>query len=151
MFRLVSREAPLTWRTLVMHESRPSRYTSGWFDTLTLLATVVVFQCACAPWHMQFVIPPAATPFDSTKTYRVTLGDGRRLVAYHPRVLGDSLTWTPETAPDAPRSPQQRRGIPLADIHAVEVEASNAYAALLVLLVGVGMLGAVAAASSLPH
>jgi hypothetical protein len=136
-----------------MRELIPFRKTSDWFATHALLSTLVVLQWGCAPWHQQTVVPPASTPFDSTKTYRVTLSDGRRQVIYHPRVSGDSLTWVAETSPDVPRTlrPQERRAIPLSDIHAVEVEGSNGYAAVLVLLVGIGVLGAVAAAGAFPH
>ena len=105
--------------------------------TVALLALV----CACGGWHPQTTITPSGSPaFDSTKTYRVTLKNGKRQVVSHPRVAGDSLTWVEPPQEGIPRMPPRRHTVPLSDIQRVELQGPNTVGVALVVILGFGFL-----------
>lgn len=81
--------------------------------------------CACAPWHVQTDVPAASTAFDSTKVYRVTLQNGSKEVATHPRIAGDSLTWVEPPNPDAPKLAPKHLAVPLSEIQQMEIQGSS--------------------------
>jgi hypothetical protein len=112
---------------------------------LILVVPGVALLCACAPWHPQAEVPTRVTAFDSTKTYRVTLRNGRKWVATHPRISGDSLTWVEPVPDDVVRMPPKHRGIELGEIARVEVQGSNVAGTILVLWLGAGALALVLA------
>jgi hypothetical protein len=93
------------------------------FRLFTILAGCILVS-ACFTWHAQTGIPPAAAEFDSTKTYRVTLQNGERRIADHPRISGDSLTWA-EPVPEHSHALPKRPGIPLSEIYLVEVQGTS--------------------------
>jgi hypothetical protein len=103
---------------------------------INFLRLVAIFAgsahlCACATWRLQTVGPTISAAFDSTKTYRVVLASGKRQVADHPVVSGDTLVWM-ERLPEASFVPAKRRGIPLSEIRQVEVQHTNMVVVLLV-------------------
>src|SRR5713101_22911 len=113
-------------------------------DFLRLIAIFAgsTYLCACATWRLQ-TVEPAARPaaFDSTKTYRVLLTNGKRQVVPHPAVSGDSVVWA-EGLSDAEWAPPKRRGILLSEIREVEVPSTNPAAVALVVVTGIILLGA---------
>ncbi len=108
------------------------------FRRFTIVVGCVVVS-ACVTWRAQPGISPAAAVFDSTKTYRVTLQNGDRRIADHPRISGDSLTWA-EPAPEHSLAPPKRSGIPLSEIHLAEVQGTSVGRTLLAAYVAVGLL-----------
>jgi hypothetical protein len=90
---------------------------------LFVLLAACTIASACVTWHVQADVPTARPAFDSTKTYRVTLRNGERRLADHPRILGDTLIWV-EPVANTPRATQVAP-IPLAEIRLVETEGTN--------------------------
>jgi hypothetical protein len=93
------------------------------FRRFSIVVGCVVVS-ACVTWRAQPGISPAAAVFDSTKTYRVTLQNGDRRIADHPRISGDSLTWA-EPVPEHSHALPKRPGIPLSEIYLVEVQGTS--------------------------
>jgi hypothetical protein len=90
----------------------------------TAVLVTCTFSSACTAWHTTALEPQRFRADSSPERARLTLGDGTRLTATHPVLVGDSLVWAAgsRVSPgDATRST-----LPARDIQKVEVRRVDA-------------------------
>ena len=111
----------------------------------SLLGIAVLW--GCTTWKAAALGPLPLAAFDSTKTYRLTLRSGARVVATHPTADVDSVRWVKPDTVGSRRAPR-RTGVRLSDIDTIEVEQADNTGNALLAILGIAML--VAALTSPP-
>ena len=101
------------------------------------LCVVCTLPAACTTWRVTSLEPQQFTAAHSPQEVRLTLGEGARLEASHPVMVGDSLVYRVDST-GASRADSARRAIPVSSIRQVEVHRIDGGATfgLLILLGG---------------
>lgn len=105
--------------------------------TIALLVTCT-FSSACTAWHTTSLEPQRFRADSSPARARLTLGDGTRVTATHPVLVGDSVVWA--TGSGASPGDSARSAMPTRDIRKVEVRRVDALRTI-GLLVGMAAAG----------
>ena len=99
----------------------------------------------CTKWKAQPLEPERFAASKSPGSVRITLANGARATASHPWIENDSLLWKLEGS--RAKDPVQRTGVPLADVAKVEVRGFDAVRTTVYVVVGLGAVVAIVAAS----